>query len=342
MSLTGLAFDSTTSTGAVSLAASQKKIILLKPRGFCAGVVRAIDVVKIALDLYGAPIYVRKEIVHNRYVVEELRRAGSIFVEELSEAPEGSRVIFSAHGVSPAVRREAVERRLQVIDATCPLVTKVHLEAVRFAKQGYTIVLIGHRDHDEVTGTLGEAPEAMVLVSDVADVDKLELKDPERVCYLTQTTLSLDDTKDIMRRLMERFPKIVGPKTQDICYATENRQLAVKAVAPLCQALLVVGSQNSSNSRRLVEVCEKSGVPAYLLDDKSEIRPEMLENVTTVAITAGASAPEHLVLELIDYLKNQGYSDLEEAEIKEEDVRFTLPADLETFVPKLHPVGTRA
>ncbi|HJY07934.1 MAG TPA: 4-hydroxy-3-methylbut-2-enyl diphosphate reductase, partial [Bryobacteraceae bacterium] len=272
MSLTGLASDSTTATGTSSLAASQKKIILLKPRGFCAGVVRAIDVVKIALDLYGAPIYVRKEIVHNRYVVDELRQAGAIFVEELSEVPEGARVIFSAHGVSPAIRREAVERRLQVIDATCPLVTKVHLEAVKFAKQGYTIVLIGHRDHDEVTGTLGEAPTAMVLVSDVADVDRLEIKDPEHIAYLTQTTLSLDDTKDIVRRLMERFPKIMGPKTQDICYATENRQLAVKAVAPLCEALLVVGSQNSSNSRRLVEVCEKSGVPAYLLDDKSEIR----------------------------------------------------------------------
>jgi 4-hydroxy-3-methylbut-2-enyl diphosphate reductase len=342
MSSTGLANDAISMTGPVPVGGSSKKIILLKPRGFCAGVVRAIDVVKIALDLYGAPIYVRKEIVHNRHVVDELRDAGAIFVEELSEVPERGRVIFSAHGVSPAVRKEATERQLQVIDATCPLVTKVHLEAVKFARQGYTIVLIGHRDHDEVIGTLGEAPDAMVLVSDVDDVNRLEVKDPERIAFLTQTTLSLDDTKEIVKRLMERFPKVVGPKTQDICYATENRQLAVKAVAPLCQALLVVGSQNSSNSRRLVEVCEKSGVPAYLLDDKSEVRREMLDNVETVAITAGASAPEHLVQELIEYLRRFGYSELEEAEIKEEDVRFTLPADLESFVPKLHVVAPRA
>jgi 4-hydroxy-3-methylbut-2-enyl diphosphate reductase len=342
MSSTGLVNDATSLTGLAPVSGSTKKIILLKPRGFCAGVVRAIDVVKIALDLYGAPIYVRKEIVHNRHVVDELRDAGAIFVEELSEVPERGRVIFSAHGVSPAVRKEAVARQLQVIDATCPLVTKVHLEAVKFAKQGYTIVLIGHRDHDEVIGTLGEAPDAMVLVSDVEDVNRLSVKDPERIAYLTQTTLSLDDTKEIVKRLMERFPKVVGPKTQDICYATENRQLAVKAVAPLCQALLVVGSQNSSNSRRLVEVCEKSGVPAYLLDDKSEVRTEMLDNVQTVAITAGASAPEHLVGELINYLRGIGYSELEEAEIKEEDVRFTLPADLESFVPKLHVLAPRA
>ncbi|MBV9302633.1 MAG: 4-hydroxy-3-methylbut-2-enyl diphosphate reductase [Acidobacteriaceae bacterium] len=315
-----------------------KKVILLKPRGFCAGVVRAIDVVRIALDLYGGPIYVRKEIVHNRHVVDELRRAGAIFVEELSEVPEGARAIFSAHGVSPAVRAEANKRQLQIIDATCPLVTKVHLEAVKFAKQGYTIILIGHRDHDEVIGTLGEAPESTILVSDVEDVDRLEIRDPERVVYLTQTTLSLDETKDIVNRLLERFPKIIGPKTQDICYATENRQLAVKAVAPLCQALLVVGSQNSSNSRRLVEVCEKAGVPAYLLDDASEIEPGALDGVETVAVTAGASAPEHLVQELIEHLKTKGYTDLEEAEIKEEDVRFTLPSDLESFKPRLHRV----
>ena len=328
--------DTPVSTGSLPVDGTTKKIILLKPRGFCAGVVRAIDVVKIALDLYGAPIYVRKEIVHNRHVVDELRQAGAIFVEELGEAPEGARVIFSAHGVSPAVWAEAKERRLQVIDATCPLVTKVHLEAVRFAKQGYTIVLIGHRDHDEVIGTLGEAPESTILVSDVDDVNRLRISDPERVVYLTQTTLSLDETKDIVTRLKERFPKIIGPKSQDICYATENRQLAVKAVAPLCQALLVVGSQNSSNSRRLVEVCEKAGVPAYLLDDSSEVRTEMLENVDTVAVTAGASAPDHLVQELIGDLKARGYSELEEAEIKEEDVRFTLPSDLEKFTPRLH------
>jgi 4-hydroxy-3-methylbut-2-enyl diphosphate reductase len=337
---TGLAYETATPADFAPVSGSFKKIILLKPRGFCAGVVRAIDVVKIALDLYGAPIYVRKEIVHNRHVVDELRRAGAIFVEELSEVPEGARVIFSAHGVSPAVRVEAKERRLQVIDATCPLVTKVHLEAVRFAKQGYTIVLIGHRDHDEVIGTLGEAPESTILVSDVEDVNRLNIKDPEHVVYLTQTTLSLDETKDIVKRLMERFPKIVGPKTQDICYATENRQLAVKAVAPLCQALLVVGSQNSSNSRRLVEVCEKAGVPAYLLDDRSEVQAHMLAGVDTVAVTAGASAPEHLVEELISHLRSRGYAELEEAEIKDEDVRFTLPSDLESFKPRLHTVRT--
>jgi len=340
MPTTGLLYDTAAPSERTQADGKIKKIILLKPRGFCAGVVRAIDVVKIALDLYGGPIYVRKEIVHNRHVVDELRRAGAIFVEELAEVPEGARVIFSAHGVSPAVRAEAKERRLQVIDATCPLVTKVHLEAVRFAKQGYSIILIGHRDHDEVIGTLGEAPGSTILVSDVDDVDHLEIDDPERVVYLTQTTLSLDETKDIVTRLMERFPKIVGPKTQDICYATENRQLAVKAVAPLCQALLVVGSQNSSNSRRLVEVCEKAGIPAYLLDDSTEVQPRMLDEVDTVAVTAGASAPEHLVQELIDHLRMKGYSDLEEVEIKEEDVRFTLPSDLENFTPRLHPVRT--
>jgi 4-hydroxy-3-methylbut-2-enyl diphosphate reductase len=338
MPVTGLAEETIIPTEGSTSGKGGKKIILLKPRGFCAGVVRAIDVVKIALDLYGAPIYVRKEIVHNRHVVDELRGAGAIFVEELNEVPEGARVIFSAHGVSPAVRAEAKERHLQVIDATCPLVTKVHIEAIKFAKQGYTIILIGHRDHDEVIGTLGEAPESTILVSDVEDVNRLSVKDPERMVYLTQTTLSLDETKDIVARLFERFPKIIGPKTQDICYATENRQLAVKAVAPLCDALLVVGSQNSSNSRRLVEVCEKAGIPAYLLDDASEVKPEMLRNVQTVAVTAGASAPEHLVQELIDHLKVKGYTDLEEAEIKEEDVRFTLPSDLESFTPRLHTI----
>jgi 4-hydroxy-3-methylbut-2-enyl diphosphate reductase len=310
------------------IALSGKKIILLTPRGFCAGVVRAVDVVKIALDLYGAPIYVRKEIVHNRHVVDELREAGAIFIEELEEVPFGARVIFSAHGVSPTVRLEAKDRKLQVIDATCPLVTKVHLEAKKFAKQGYTIVLIGHKDHDEVIGTLGEAPESTVLVSTVADVDRLEVKDPNRVSFITQTTLSLDETKDIVARLRERFPKIQGPAAQDICYATENRQLAVKAVVPLCQMLLVVGSQNSSNSRRLVEVCEKMGVPAYLIDDLREVKPEWLESIQTVAVTAGASAPENLVQELIGSLQARGFDELEEMEIKEEDVRFNLPSEL--------------
>ncbi|HLJ15350.1 MAG TPA: 4-hydroxy-3-methylbut-2-enyl diphosphate reductase [Bryobacteraceae bacterium] len=321
-----------------SSALAGKKIILLRPRGFCAGVVRAIDVVKIALDLYGAPIYVRKEIVHNRHVVDELRQAGAIFIEELSEVPVRARVIFSAHGVSPAVREEARLRELQVIDATCPLVTKVHLEAVKFARKGFTIILIGHKDHDEVTGTLGEAPESTFLVSTVEDVDRLNVKDTTKMSFITQTTLSLDETKDIVERLQQRFPTIVGPAAQDICYATENRQLAVKAVAPLCQMLLVVGSQNSSNSRRLVEVCQKHGVPAYLVDDMREVEEAWLQDVSTVAVTAGASAPENLVQQLIQSLHRYGYHDMEEMEIKEEDVRFNLPSNLERSV-RLHTIA---
>ena len=223
---------------------------------------------------------------------------------------------------------QARERNLKVIDATCPLVTKVHLEAKKFAKRGYSIVLIGHKDHDEVIGTLGEAPEATILVSTVEDVDRLNISDPERVSFITQTTLSLDETQDIVARLKERFPKIQGPAAQDICYATENRQLAVKAVVPLCQLLLVVGSQNSSNSRRLVEVCEKMGVPAYLIDDLKEVKPEWLAGIQTVAVTAGASAPENLVEELIGSLQGCGFDELEEMEIKEEDVRFNLPSEL--------------
>ncbi|MBS1872572.1 MAG: 4-hydroxy-3-methylbut-2-enyl diphosphate reductase [Acidobacteria bacterium] len=321
---------------------TDKKILLLRPRGFCAGVVRAIDVVKIVLNLYGAPIYVRKEIVHNRHVVDELRAAGAIFVDELSEVPAGSRVIFSAHGVSPAVRAEARERQLQVIDATCPLVTKVHIEAVKFARQNHTIVLIGHKDHDEVVGTLGEAPESTVLVESVEDVDALEVKDPTKVSFITQTTLSLDETRDIVARLRERFPSIKGPAAQDICYATENRQLAVKAVAPICQTLLVVGSQNSSNSRRLVEVCGQAGVPAYLVDDHGDVNPAWLESIDTVAVTAGASAPEHLVQELLDYLKTQhGFRAVEEVELKDEDVRFSLPAGLDVPLGQLAPVAAR-
>jgi 4-hydroxy-3-methylbut-2-enyl diphosphate reductase len=313
-----------------------KKIILLRPRGFCAGVVRAIDVVKIVLNLYGAPVYVRKEIVHNRHVVDELRQAGAIFVEELSEVPEGARVIFSAHGVSPAVRDEAKRRKLQVIDATCPLVTKVHLESVKFARQHYTIILIGHAGHDEVIGTLGEAPESTFLVSTVEDVDRLNVKDPERMAYLTQTTLSLDETRDIVERLQQRFPAIVGPRTQDICYATENRQLGVKAVVPLTQVLLVVGSQNSSNSRRLVEVCHNEGVPAYLLDDSNEVNPAWLEGIQTVAVTAGASAPENLVQDLLECLQTRfGFQHVEEMELKEEDVRFQLPSNLERSALRL-------
>ena len=306
----------------------EKKIYLLKPRGFCAGVVRAIDVVKIALDLYGPPVYVRKEIVHNKHVVDELRQAGAIFVEELDEVPTGGRAIFSAHGVAPAVRRQAKERALEVIDATCPLVTKVHLEAVRFARDGFSIVLIGHKDHDEVIGTLGEVPECSYLVETVEDVDRLQLPDPARVRYLTQTTLSLDETKDIIERLKVRFPLIQGPPAQDICYATENRQMAVKAVSEVCNLLLVVGSENSSNSKRLVEVGANFKVRSYLVNDCNDVNTAWLDGVKTVAVTAGASAPEHLVEELVDFLKRKGFSAMEEIELVDEDVRFSLPGEL--------------
>ncbi|MGI8992463.1 MAG: 4-hydroxy-3-methylbut-2-enyl diphosphate reductase [Bryobacteraceae bacterium] len=311
---------------------AEKKIYLLKPRGFCAGVVRAIDVVKIALDLYGPPVYVRKEIVHNKHVVDELRGAGAIFVEELDEVPAGARAIFSAHGVSPGVRREAKLRSLKVIDATCPLVTKVHGEAIKFAREDYTIVLIGHKDHDEVTGTLGEAPSRTILVESVEDVDALrfpeDIPDPSRVAYLTQTTLSLDETRDIMARLQQRFPIIRGPKTQDICYATENRQMAVKAVASFCDLLLVVGSGNSSNSKRLVEVGGNFGVRGFLVNDWNDVDPAWLEGVKNVAVTAGASAPEHLVEELVEALRAKGFTRLEEVELVDEDVRFSLPSEL--------------
>ena len=322
-------------------AAEEKKVILLKPRGFCAGVVRAIDVVKIALDLYGSPIYVRKEIVHNRHVVDQLREAGAVFVEELDEVPEGARVIFSAHGIAPSVREQARRRKLQVIDATCPLVTKVHLEAQRFARQGYMIVLIGHRDHDEVIGTLGEAPQCTVLVSSVDDVDRLNPPDPNRIACLTQTTLSLDETRDIVARLKERFPDIQEPPAQDICYATENRQHAVKEAAPLCDVLLVVGSQNSSNSKRLVEVSKNFGVPAYLVDDSSQVDPAWIETVKTVAVTAGASAPENLVEDLIAFLKTRGFDGMEEMHLKEEDVRFTLPPQLARVTGRLTSISTQ-
>lgn len=305
-----------------------KRVILLTPRGFCAGVVRAIDVVKIALDVYRPPLYVRKEIVHNRHVVEELRAAGAIFVEELSEVPSGARVIFSAHGVSPAVRREARERNLHVIDATCPLVTKVHLEALKFAREGFTILLIGHRDHDEVIGTMGEAPESTIVVASEEEAEQVQVPDPDRVCYLTQTTLSLDETRGIVDVLKRRFPAIQGPPAQDICYATENRQLAVKAVAPLCQLLLVVGSQNSSNSRRMVEVARNAGVEAHLVDGPEDVKPEWLDRIQTVVVTAGASAPEILVQGLVAWLRRRGFTSVEEMEIKAEDVRFSLPAEL--------------
>src|SRR6202035_5307866 len=266
--------------------------------------------------------------VHNKHVVDELREAGAVFVEELDEVPAGGRAIFSAHGVAPAVRHEAEQRNLDVIDATCPLVTKVHLEAVRFARDGYSIVLIGHKDHDEVIGTLGEVPDRSHLVETVEDVDRLELPDPTRVRYLTQTTLSLDETRDIIARLKERFPEIQGPPAQDICYATENRQMAVKAVSEFCDLLLVVGSQNSSNSKRLVEVGDNFGVRSYLVNDRSDVDAMWLDGVKNVGVTAGASAPEHLVQELIEYLNEHGFQQLEEIELVDEDVRFSLPAEL--------------
>jgi len=310
-------------------------VLLLRPRGFCAGVVRAIDIVKIALEIYGAPIYVRKEIVHNRHVVDELRAMGAIFVNELDEVPQGARVIFSAHGVSPEVRRNAAQRKLSVIDATCPLVTKVHLEATRFAQQGYTILLIGHKDHEEIEGTYGEAPSNTIIIESEEDASSVTVPDPEKVCYLTQTTLSLDETRGIIEILERRFPAIVGPKSQDICYATQNRQTAVKAVAPLCELLLVVGSQNSSNSKRLVEVCHRAGVPSYLIDDRRFLRDSWLEGVKTIAVTAGASAPEHLVQELIDALREQGFTTVEEVDIVEEDVRFSLPPEVHVPLGRL-------
>jgi len=284
--------------------------------------------VKIALDLYGPPVYVRKEIVHNKHVVDELREAGAIFVEELDEVPAGARAIFSAHGVAPSVRRQARERKLDVIDATCPLVTKVHLEAVRFARDGYSIVLIGHRDHDEVIGTLGEVPDRSYLVETLDDVDRLELPDPTRVRFLTQTTLSLDETRDLVNRLKERFPHLQGPPAQDICYATENRQMAVKAISEAIDLLLVVGSENSSNSKRLVEVGDNFGVRSHLVNDCSDVDTAWLDGVKDVGVTAGASAPEHLVRSLIEFLREHGFRQVEEIELVDEDVRFSLPAEL--------------
>lgn len=306
----------------------EKRVLLLKPRGFCAGVVRAIDVVKIALETFGAPIYVRKEIVHNRFVVNELAEKGAIFVDDIDQVPSGMRVIYSAHGVSPAVREQSKQRNLKVIDATCPLVTKVHVEAVKFAKQGYSLVLIGHRDHDEIEGTLGEAPDVTTVVSSAREVEALEVPDPKRVAYLTQTTLSLDEARDIIQALKEKFPNIVGPHSQDICYATENRQTAVKNVAHNAELVLVVGSNNSSNSNRLVEVSQNLGTRGYLIDNSDAIDSEWLEGVATVAVTAGASAPEVLVEDVVAYLRDRGFGFVEEVEVMPENVRFGLPPEI--------------
>ena len=306
----------------------ERKVLLLKPRGFCAGVVRAIDIVRIALETFGAPIYVRKEIVHNRFVVNELADKGAIFVEDIDQVPEGSRVIYSAHGVSPAVRQQSKDRKLRVIDATCPLVTKVHVEAVKFAKQGYSLVLIGHRDHDEIEGTLGEAPDATTVVSSAEEVDALDLPDPDRVAYLTQTTLSLDEARDIIDALKRKYPNIAGPHSQDICYATENRQLAVKNVTHSADLVLVVGSNNSSNSNRLVEVSRNLGTKGYLIENSKAIDLAWLEDVKNVAITAGASAPEVLVEDVITFLRSKGFNQVEEVEVMPENVRFGLPPEI--------------
>jgi 4-hydroxy-3-methylbut-2-en-1-yl diphosphate reductase len=301
------------------------KILLASPRGYCAGVDRAVQTVERALDLYGAPVYVRKEIVHNKHVVEVLRERGAIFVEEETEVPEGATVVFSAHGVSPAVHANSQERGLQTIDATCPLVTKVHVEAKKFAADGYTIVLVGHAGHEEVEGTMGEAPESIVLIETEADVDSLEVADPEKVAYISQTTLSVDETKAIIGRLRERFPKIVGPRTDDICYATTNRQAAVKQLATVCDLVLVIGSRNSSNSNRLVEVAREYGADSYLIDNEDQVRDEWLTGVGTLGITSGASAPEELVQRLVDHFAARGTTDVSELEVVQEDVRFMLP-----------------
>ncbi|HEY2040318.1 MAG TPA: 4-hydroxy-3-methylbut-2-enyl diphosphate reductase [Edaphobacter sp.] len=314
-----------------------KRVLLLKPRGFCAGVVRAIDIVRIALETFGAPIYVRKEIVHNSYVVNDLAKKGAIFVNELDEVPEGARVIYSAHGVSPAVRQRAKDRGLKVVDATCPLVTKVHVEAIKFARQGYSLVLVGHRDHEEVEGTQGEAPEVTQVVSTVEEVEALMVPDPDKVAYLTQTTLSLDEAKYMIDALKKKFPNIVGPHAQDICYATENRQTAVKNVAHGADVVLVVGSRNSSNSNRLVEVSQNLGTNSYLIDKAEDIRPEWLEGMNAIAVTAGASAPEVLVQEVVSYLQTKGYGSVSEVEVMPENVRFGLPPEIVQAIASAPP-----
>jgi 4-hydroxy-3-methylbut-2-en-1-yl diphosphate reductase len=298
-------------------------VLLAAPRSFCAGVERAIDIVEHALARRGRPVYVRKQIVHNAHVVADLESRGAVFVDELADVPPGATVVFSAHGVSPAVRAEAARRELDVIDATCPLVTKVHTEARRFAGRGDTVLLIGHAGHEEVEGTLGEAPEQTILVEDVAQARSVPVPDADRVSYLTQTTLAMDETAEILAVLRERFPKLRGPASDDICYATTNRQRALSTVAAEADLVLVIGSANSSNSVRLVELARRSGTPAYLIDDANDIRPEWLAGVRTVGLTAGASAPPRLVNEVIVAL---GPLTIQERETAKETIRFTLPA----------------
>lgn len=312
-----------------------KKLVLANPRGFCAGVVRAIDVVKIALEVCPPPIYVRKQIIHNAYVVEELRQEGAIFVDSLDQVPSGGTVIFSAHGVSPQVWADARSRSLRVIDATCPLVTKVHVEAIRYSKRGFTIVLIGHEGHEEVVGTMGEAPDAIVLVSTVEDARNLEVADPGKIAYLTQTTLSLEDTKEIIAALRQRFPMIQGPPSEDICYATQNRQIAVRELATVTDLILVVGASNSSNSNRLVEESINCGVPSFLISDVSKIRQEWLQGVETIGVTSGASAPEVLVDAVVDFFRSRG-AVVEDLVTREENVHFALPPELRQPTNQLH------
>ena len=303
-----------------------RKIILANPRGFCAGVVRAIEVVERVLELLPPPIYVFHEIVHNSHVVQRLSGRGAVFVNCLEEVPDGSVCIFSAHGVSPAVRRLSEHKQLQVIDATCPLVTKVHLEAIRFTREGYSLVLIGHPGHDEVEGTIGEAP--MHLVSSVEDVESLRVSNPDKVIYLSQTTLSLDDTARIVDALRARYPRLTAPPKDDICYATQNRQNAVKDVARQVDLLLVVGSSNSSNSLRLTETAQASGIPAYLVNDESEIRSDWLDQAEVVGVTSGASAPEEIVLQVVDHLRSSRAVQVEGLELEDEQVHFSIPQEL--------------
>jgi 4-hydroxy-3-methylbut-2-enyl diphosphate reductase len=309
------------------------EIVLASPRGFCAGVDRAIEIVARALDIFGAPIYVRHEVVHNRFVVESLRKRGAIFVDELNEIPDGNTVIFSAHGVSKAVRDEAAQRDLRVFDATCPLVTKVHLEVARYSREGYEVVLIGHRGHPEVEGTMGqyqirENNGGIHLVVTVEDVEQLKIRNPAKIAYVTQTTLSMDDTGEVINALRRRFPLIESPKKDDICYATQNRQDAVKDLARSCDLVLVVGSPNSSNSNRLREVAERLGTKAFLIDDGDQIKEEWLNKVQRIGITAGASAPEVLVNGVIDRLRNWGGELAAERDTKPEEVSFPLPREL--------------
>jgi 4-hydroxy-3-methylbut-2-enyl diphosphate reductase len=306
-----------------------KRVLLAKPRGYCAGVDRAVETVERALEQYGAPVYVRKEIVHNKYVVETLSDRGAIFVNETDEVPEGALVVFSAHGVSPAVHEEAAQRSLRTIDATCPLVTKVHKEAVRFAKEDYDILLIGHEGHEEVEGTAGEAPDHVQLVDTAEDAAKVEVRDPNKVIWLSQTTLSVDETMVRVRQLKDRFPELQDPPSDDICYATSNRQTAVKTMAPSCDLVLVVGSKNSSNSVRLVEVALQHGAKAsYLIDYAKEVDLAWLEGVETVGVTSGASVPDILVMELLKFLESHGFGDVEEITTANEKIAFSLPREL--------------